>query len=143
MNPRTFQEFAKELVAKNRPVTLRTAISRAYYATYHVGVALLETLGFIIPQGPGGHGEVPRRLQNSGDADLEVVGRQLENFHRQRIHADYRLDNREVEGVNTARLWVIQAGQLIQRLDACLADQTRRARVKQSIREWERKISRP
>ena len=142
MEPKAFQELAMELVRKSRPVAaeLRTAISRGYYAAYHVGVRWFETLGFVIPQGPGGHGEVARRLQNSGDPDLELVGRQLQRCHRQRIQADYQLHDQDVETANTARLCILQTAQIVQSLDACLTDASRRSHVQQAIRAWERKI---
>lgn len=48
MEPREFQILASELVSRNRPADIRTAISRAYYAVFNVGVEVLKEFGFTI-----------------------------------------------------------------------------------------------
>ncbi|MFH0812226.1 MAG: hypothetical protein V2A69_05245, partial [Pseudomonadota bacterium] len=45
---REFQKLASELVKRNEPAEIRTAISRAYYATHNVGAEILTGMGFEI-----------------------------------------------------------------------------------------------
>lgn len=97
MDPRDFHQLASQLAQSSHTAELRTAISRAYYATYHVSVALLEAMGFRLSSGPAGHGEVRNRLSNSGDPEVMRVGSQLGQLQSQRIAADYRLHNISVE----------------------------------------------
>jgi len=73
MNPREFQQLASKLANGNSPAEFRTAISRAYYAAYNVGVEVLEQMGFRISEGPAGHGEVRHHLNNSGDIEMMRV----------------------------------------------------------------------
>jgi len=40
MDPHDFHQLASQLATSPHAAELRTAISRAYYATYHVGVTL-------------------------------------------------------------------------------------------------------
>lgn len=140
MDPRDFHRLASGLVNTSSAPEIRTAISRAYYATYNVGVEILEELGFPIPRGPGGHGEVQNRLGNSGDGEIEKVASMLSDLHSRRIQADYRLQNRQIENQKTAEGIVRQAGGMIQVLDSC-RNEPRRTTVFRAIREWERKIS--
>lgn len=140
MDPREFHRLAFQLVGGTSPAEFRTAISRAYYATYNVAVEVLESMGFRISKGPGGHGEVQNRLSNSGDSEAIRVGSQLADLHNRRIQADYRLDRTDVENVRTARALVEQARRMIQTLDECRSE-PRRAQIVAAIEDWERKIS--
>ena len=113
MDPHDFYQLASQLATSPHAAELRTAISRAYYATYHVGVTLLEAMGFRLSSGPAGHGEVRNRLSNSGDPEVMRVGTQLGQLHSQRIAADYRLRNTNVENPKTAQAVVQQARRMM------------------------------
>jgi hypothetical protein len=97
MDPHDFHQLALQLAHSSHAAELRTAISRAYYATYHVSVTLLEAMHFRLSRGPAGHGEVRNRLSNSGDPEVMRVGTQLGQLQSQRIAADYRLHHTSVE----------------------------------------------
>lgn len=140
MDPHDFHRLAAQLVHSSHAAELRTAISRAYYATYHVGAALLEAMGFRLSRGPAGHGDVRNRLSNSGDLAVMRVGNQLGQLHSQRIAADYHLHNTNVENPKTAQAVVQQAGRMIQILDACFAE-PKRTQIMHAIQDWERKVS--
>ena len=51
MDPHDFHQLASQLANSPHAAELRTAIGRAYYATYHVGVALLDAMGFRLSSG--------------------------------------------------------------------------------------------
>src|SRR5438046_1576262 len=119
MDPREFQRLASQLVGGTSPAECRTAISRAYYATYNVAVEILKDMGFPISKGPTGHRDVQNQLSNSGDAEVMKVGSQLTDLHSRRIQADYRLDRTDVENIKTAHTLVEQARKMIQTLDGC------------------------
>ena len=139
MDPREFLKVASELVAGATPARIRTGINRAYYAAYNAGVEVLTEMGCTIEEGPGGHGEVRMRLNNSGDAEIEKAGSQLWDLQGKRIKADYRLDNTDVEDQKTAQADVELARRIIQILDACRSG-SRRTQVIQAIKDWERKV---
>ena len=142
MDPREFHRLASHLVGGSSPAEFRTAIGRAYYATYNVAVEILEDMGFRISRGPAGHGEVQHRLSNSDDTEVMRVGSQLTDLHSRRIQADNRLDRTDVENIKTARALVEQARRMIQALDGCRSD-PRRAQIVAAIQDWERKVSGP
>ncbi len=140
MDPREFQQLASRLAGGTLPGELRSAISRAYYAAYNVGVQVLEELGFRITEGPGGHGEVQNRFGNSGDGDVKRVASQLTSLHTRRIHADYRMQRTDVENQKTVQTVVEQAGRMIRILDGCRSE-PKRTQVSNAIQEWERRVS--
>ena len=124
----------------NTPAELQSAIGRAYYAAYNVGFETLREMGFHISRGPGGHGKVRHHLSNSGNTEFKSIASQLQALHTKRIHADYRMDRRDVETQKTARTLVEQANRLIQTLDRC-ASGPQRAEIIQAIRDGKQKIS--
>jgi hypothetical protein len=137
---REFQKLASELVKRNEPAEIRTAISRAYYATHNVGAEILTGMGFEIVEGAGGHGDVWNRLSNSGDSEVMRVGSQLSNLHTTRIHADYWLNRKEVENQKTGQALVKQANRMIQILDEYYSE-PKRTQIIKAIQDWEQKIS--
>jgi len=140
MDPREFQTLASTLVNGKTPAEIRTAISRAYYATHNVGVEFLSGLGFRIPKNASGHGEVWNRLSNSGDKEIMNVGSKLQTLHGMRLRADYRLDKKEVENQKTAQGVVQDAKKMIEILDINFSEQNK-AEIIKAIQDWEQKVS--
>lgn len=140
MDPREFQTLASILVNGTTPAEIRTAISRAYYATHNVGAEILSRGGFRISEGPSGHGDVWNRLSNSGDIEVMKVGSQLSNLYTMRIHADYRLDKKDAENQKTAQGLVQQAKRMIKILDENFSG-SKGAQITKAIQDWEQKIS--
>ncbi len=143
MNPRAFLQFDLELVARKKPdqppepVQLRSAVSRAYYAVYHVGRVLLKQLGFSLGDS---HGDVPNYLQNSGDNKLMKVASELNSLYGARRKADYFLDNKDVESEKKATNHVLQAEELIRQMDGFSQDQQRMASAATFIQNWRKKF---
>ena len=139
MDPRDFHRLASHLVRSSSAAEIRTAINRAYYATYHIGSEVLREMGFQISTGPQGHGDVRNRLSNSGAPEVMRVGSQLGDLQGRRIQADYRLDTLEIENPKTARALVEQAARMIQTLERCCKG-LQRPQIIAAIKAWERKI---
>lgn len=142
MDPRAFLQLAATLVNRSGAAELRTAISRAYYATYNVSVELLKTMSVSINEGPAGHGQVANYLSNSGDLEMQKVGSQLADLHSKRIRADYRMDRRDVENPKTAQALIAQVNMMIQTLDACRSE-PKFSQIKSAIETYQRQITRP
>jgi uncharacterized protein (UPF0332 family) len=120
MDAKQFQLLASRLVEHGAyPVDFRTAISRSYYAVYHVGLELLNGMGFRIKSNSTAHEEVYWHLNNSGDEDLVKVAAKLGDLRTKRIHADYRLNRTDVESKENAKLLVQSAKRIIEILKKC------------------------
>jgi hypothetical protein len=62
MTGRDFLTVAEQLAAGGTEAEWRSAISRAYYAAFHVGRELLEDLRFRVPHADRAHAYLSRRL---------------------------------------------------------------------------------
>ena len=104
MDGRQLLALAQKLVdgvAAGTPLTggdgapeCRSAISRAYYATFLVAAAFLDRIGFAVQNSPAAHVAVQHALNNSGDAVLRRIGAKLDDLHRDRRRADYDMKDR-------------------------------------------------
>ena len=137
MDPRDFLDIAKKLSGGSKAAEYRTAVSRAYYATFHVGADFLKALGCT---GPLGHGDVFKNLSNCCDAELAGVGSELQDLHGKRIIADYRLNNTKNDNSKTTQAVMMQAERMIQALDRC-GSGSRRDDIAQALKAYLRKIN--
>jgi uncharacterized protein (UPF0332 family) len=88
MNPRSFLDVADELAAGTHQGHWRSAVSRAYYATFHRARLLFHQCGFTVPQSERAHTYLHMRLMNSGHPDMMQAGVRLEDLRRARNEAD-------------------------------------------------------
>jgi uncharacterized protein (UPF0332 family) len=117
MNPRDFHALAVELLTKSTPSRNRSAISRAYYAAFHVALDHLQAAGFTIARNDSVHREVSRLLDWSDDATLKNVGAKLNDLRGARNRADYDVAQTKYETDKTAAAWVQAAADCIATLD--------------------------
>ncbi|SPD71992.1 hypothetical protein PITCH_A1150027 [uncultured Desulfobacterium sp.] len=141
MEPRQFQFLASRLAENGAyPAEFRTAISRSYYAVFHFGLDLLDSLGFSIPQNPNAHEAVYRHLNNSGDADLVKVAVKLGDLRTKRIQADYRLNMSDVESKENAKMFVHSAESIIETMKKCCQGKDRNQIIR-NIKDWKNRIT--
>lgn len=140
MDPRQFQFLASRLAEHGAyPAEFRTAISRSYYAVFHLGLELLGNMGFNIPQNPNAHEEVYRHLNNSGDTDLIKVAVKMGDLRTKRIHADYRLNRPDVESKENAKMFVQSAERMIEIMKKCCQGKNRN-QIIGNINDWKNRI---
>jgi hypothetical protein len=142
MDPRDNLSLAFELSRRGRPVDLRAAVGRAYYAAFNVAAETLRAWNIPVVRNAAGHGEVLRFLGNAGDADLQQATSDLTRLRTKRNTADYDLSARDVEQQKTVQVLVDRAGWVIATLDQCAAP-ARSAKIIAAIQEYRRKIAPP
>ncbi len=84
-----FLPLARKLAAGSTEADWRTAVSRAYYAAFHVARRLLEDLGFRVPCADSAHAYLWLRLNNCGDLAVQAAASELQLLRNRRNHADY------------------------------------------------------
>ncbi len=89
MNWRDFLGLGLRLATGAIEAEWRTAVSRAYYATFHVARHLFSHPGFVVPRADRAHQYLVFRLSNCGEPTIEQTGRDLETLRRLRNRADY------------------------------------------------------
>jgi uncharacterized protein (UPF0332 family) len=123
MNERDFLSLAHLLAARAEEAAWRSAISRGYYATFHVARLLLEDLGFAVPRADRAHGYLWLRLASCGDASVQDAGAKLNRLRRDRNQADYDLAAAFTQAFAQGR--VRTAEQIMQALDVAAIEPTR------------------
>jgi uncharacterized protein (UPF0332 family) len=91
MEPRDFLRLAESLAQAGAEAELRTAVSRAYYAAFHVARKLFLNCGFMVPQADRAHGYLWLRLSNTREAQTRWAGEELKRLRSERNRADYQL----------------------------------------------------
>lgn len=114
MNGSDFLPLATRLAAAASEPEWRTAISRAYYAAFHVARQLLEELGFRVPRADRAHAYLTMRLNNCGDVSVQHAASNLHSLRSLRNQADYDLQRPIRPSVAVAQAQIAQ--QIIQAL---------------------------
>ena len=131
MNPELFLSMAQTLKSTaGRPEFYRTAIGRAYYAAYNVGIQVLDSFGIRLKSGPGGHGELQQCLGACGDSDCVRISDRLRTLHSRRIRADYRMNDGPSETPDEAEAACLDALQIVKVLKS-LRDEDGKSRAEQ------------
>ena len=137
MNWRDFLLLATRLAAAGTEADWRSAVSRAYYAAFHVARTLLAGWNFVVPRADRAHQYLVFRLSNSGEPAVEQSGRDLETLRRLRNRADY--DEKPALTQPQANAAVQLAANIIQVLDAAHLNPAY-TRVRDSMVAYERDV---
>jgi uncharacterized protein (UPF0332 family) len=80
-------------ITKSEEAALRTAISRAYYATYHRALLFMEDINDMTPPGQNGgvHERFIYRFQTHRDSTIQPIGCKLDRLKTSRHMADYEV----------------------------------------------------
>jgi uncharacterized protein (UPF0332 family) len=139
MTGREFLKASEYLLKRREEATLRSAISRSYYALFHEGRAFLSDLQVPCSRGPQAHGEVRHRLNNCGDQQMLEVAR-LAQLHKQRLTTDYELADKSFLDTNTCVLLTKSAAIGVDYLDTARQSPARCSQIRQAILNYERQL---
>lgn len=134
-----FLPLANRLPAASAEPEWRTAISRAYYAAFHVARQVLEELGFRVPWADRAHAYLTMRLNNCGDAQVQHAASDLHNLRSLRNQADYDLQRPIRQLVAIAQTQISQ--QIIQTLTLAKQEPIRTS-ITDAMRVYERDVLR-
>src|SRR5262249_53359591 len=123
MNERDFLSLAQTLAGGVTEAAWRSAISRAYYAAFHVARILLQDLGFTVPQADRAHADLWLRLANCGDTTIQAAASDLNLLRRHRNQADYELKLVFTQAFAQSRVGA--TGPIIQAFDTARVEPTR------------------
>ena len=139
MQGRNFLLASEHLLKRKEEAMLRSAISRGYYALFHESRIFLSALKLASSKGPQAHGEVRHRLQNCGDEQMQEISQLLAQLHKQRLLADYDLDDATIFDTNTCALLVKSADIGIKYLDTARQSTSQCAQIRNVILQYERR----
>ena len=107
MNPSQFCDVAGFLLAAKPtdPASVRSAVSRTYYALYHVVAERLVAAGIRLPiKRAECHELVFRILAGAGADELKTIALSLNDLRHQRNRADYEMDDPRIESAARAKI---------------------------------------
>ena len=143
-----FIQFAAELAARGSSpdpskhdsdeARFRSAVSRAYYGAFNLGVQFLEKLGFRAPSSGNKHFYVRVRLSQSGDEEVARAGGLLSDLQSERNDANYDLADPGVGTQQVAMTSVETAHEIRRALTGC--SEPRCSAIKTAILNYEKLI---
>jgi uncharacterized protein (UPF0332 family) len=132
-----FLLLAKRLANGSTEAEWRSAVSRAYYAVFHIGREFMQSLGFRVPRDDRAHKYLSWRLSNSGNPASKEAGFDLDSLRAQRNEADY--DLRRVVSKEVALSGIQFAEQIIQSLAEARKEPTR-SQITETMKSYERDV---
>jgi uncharacterized protein (UPF0332 family) len=140
MDPHQFLDVADDLSRGLREAEWRSAVSRAYYAAFHVARSLFEACGFRVPIADQAHSYLWLRLSNSGHPDVDEIGANFAHLRRVRNWADYDLHRPLTQQMALSS--VSRASDIIKLLDTIAAEEAYRSRLTEGVKRYERDVLR-
>jgi uncharacterized protein (UPF0332 family) len=138
MNPQQYLDLAQEWLADSREAAWRSAVSRAYYATFHQARLFFLAASFRVPRESRGHPYLIYRLSNTRDEQVNLAGKDLDELRLARNRADYdfafSLTNL------SAQVSIERAIRFMSILEDLSQDGDRRTEIIQDIRDYEREV---
>src|SRR5262245_12354696 len=103
IQPRDFLAQAERLLESGLEVDRRSAVSRGYYAAYHLARILVsEKCGVVLSKTADSHQTIQRCLMSSQHSQLRAAGSRLESLRGERNLADYHLTDPRFATSNAA-----------------------------------------
>ncbi len=140
MEPILFLDVAKKFLKIPSEAAYRSAVSRAYYATFHAASGLLAKLGIQTSTGSYAHGQLRARFNNCGVAEGAEIARWLQELHHHRLLADYELTSDKFATQFQSGVWIIKAEQAILKLNSLAASPNLCDQIRKGIRIYEEKL---
>jgi uncharacterized protein (UPF0332 family) len=134
---REFLTLAQDLLKMATEAAWRSAVSRAYYAAFHIARQLLRDLNFTVPRADRAHAYLWMRLSNCSDPQVQLAGRELNDLRRERNQADYDVDHPWAHAAAAGK--VRDAGWVIQTLDAARSEPLR-TQITDAMKIYERDV---
>jgi uncharacterized protein (UPF0332 family) len=91
MEGKDFLELAKKLQSFADEASLRTSVSRSYYAIFNHVKDFLNTNGISMPKAAQAHEKAHQYLSNSGIDEALDLADDLDNMRNRRNDADYEM----------------------------------------------------
>jgi uncharacterized protein (UPF0332 family) len=140
MDGSDFLDVAWHLLEGESEAAWRSAVSRAYYAAFHVARELMIRNGFVVQGGEAAHAYLWRRLSNGGNREVQTAGNRLNLLRGVRNQADYQLDASFSQALADAQVQTAQ--DIVDLLEALNEEPEILASVIESMRTYERDVLR-
>lgn len=119
IKPEDLMALARRLANSLGEPEGRAAVSRAYYAAFHVARRLIEVdCGIVLPDGPEIHRKLLFCLNESKNDELVNIADKLSSLRSERNRADYQLQDSLFASPHNVQLLLADADSIIGRVTA-------------------------
>ena len=137
MQPNEFLTVALDLArGSSSAAAKRTAVSRAYYASHHIGANVIQALGGRVGGGSSAHGKVFGSLCGCGVREVEKLGQKIWSLHGWRRRADYVLNDTSVEKDSNVQQVLQDATEIINNLEQICLYSPDKDQIKEGILQY-------
>ena len=113
MDARDYLDLARKLAQMRTEAARRSAISRGYYAAFHFGKDLIESLGFSLPKNAAAHEKLYILLFNAGREPAKEAAIWLHRLRQRRTQADYDFKRGDLNSQYDCQKDLLQAAGII------------------------------
>lgn len=139
MDAKNYLDLAQKLAQMRTEAAPRSAISRGYYAAFHFGKDLVESLGFLLPKDAAAHEKLHILFYNSGQEPAREAAIWLRRLRQRRTQADYDFKRNDFNSLYECQKDLLQAAGVITFCENYSSEPLRSA-LKKGISEYVQKI---
>lgn len=141
MEPKAFLYLAQKLSKEERnEASLRSSVSRSYYALFHIMRQFFEISGERIPKGPEAHGTVRNYLSICNVSEVKKIATDLNDLRTDRNESDYDLESDRFKEPNTVALLFLKARNAFNAFEKIISTPDNRRHIMNGIQKYKNSI---
>lgn len=139
MEPRAFLQLAQQLSNKTTcEASLRTCISRSYYALFNLMVQFVDKNIGGLSWTANDHKKIYRYFNNCGIEDVEKIASDLNDLRDDRNDSDYKLHLDRFKDQTLVTFTFIKARRAFNSFEELLQNSKKRNQIVKAIREYKK-----
>lgn len=139
MDAKDYFLLAQKLAQMRTEATIRSAISRGYYAAFHFGKDLIEKLGFRLSKDASAHDKLYELLYNSGLEPAKDAAAWLHELRKRRNLADYDFKQKNMQTYQDCQYDLVRVAGVINFCENYSSEPLRSA-LKKDLSEYAQKV---
>ena len=141
MKPKAFLDLAQKLSKEEKDeASLRSSVSRSYYALFHSMRQFFERSGERIPKGPEAHGTLRNYLSICNLLEVKKLATDLNDLKTDRNESDYDLESYRFKEPNTVVLLFIKARNAFNTFEEIVSTPDKRKHIVNGIQKYKDSI---
>ncbi len=139
MEAKAFLALANKLTQMRDEAALRSSVSRAYYAAYNSGIALVRQLGFPFEKGAPAHDKLYQYLNNIPISEVVDLANSLKALRKHRNEADYDMESPTFRNHSFCQLNVARAQIAVSQIEK-FSQEPLRTQLRNGLQEYQTQI---
>ena len=141
MEPKAFLDLAQNLSKEEKDeASLRSSVSRSYYALFHIMRQFFERSGERIPKSPDAHGRVCNYLSICNVSEVKKLATDLNDLKTDRNESDYDLVSNRFKEPNTVVLLFVKARNAFNDFEKIISTPDNRRHIMDGVQKYKNSI---